>query len=367
MEKYKKAFYTLIISSLAINALSAPSSFAANKSQLFKPSKAGRISTVIANTILNGVTPPKNSEGVDGDFYIDTKTMLFYGPKTKSHWPSPTSIRGPQGQTGPSGANGNDAKPTANVVAAGAQGLTGATGPKGEQGAQGIQGVAGPAGPKGEAGAAGPAGGSGAPGANGAPGSSGPQGPPGPQGSQGPAGPPGATGPQGATGTPGTNGASGPTGATGATGATGPTGAAGPSNVFVISIPTWNLSTATGGMSADSLQFGNLAADKSYRFSIIVHGVTTVPSSYFGGSVKAGPLSVPTVFESAVFENFAYVGSAFIHRYTFIIDGTVVVGSSDSWLKVNIVDGGGATSGTSKMTLSGQAIVQLVGQVTQTS
>lgn len=358
MEKYKKAFYALIISSIVINAYSVPSSFAANKSQLFKPSKAGRISTVVANTILNGVTPPKNSEGVDGDFYIDTRAMLFYGPKTKSRWPSPTSIRGPQGQTGPSGANGNDAKPSANVVAAGPQGSTGATGPKGEQGAQGIQGVAGPAGLKGETGSAGPAGVSGAPGLNGTPGSSGPQGP------QGPAGSPGATGPQGATGPPGTNG---PVGPSGTIGATGPTGATGPSNVYVISIPTWNLSTATGGMSVDSLQFGNLAAGMSYRFSIIVHGVTTVPSSYFGGSVKAGPLSVPTVFESAVFENFAYVGSAFVHRYTFIFDGTVVVGSSDSWLKVNIVDGGGATSGTSKMTLSGQAIVQLVGQVTQTS
>lgn len=349
MKKYKRAFYTLIISSLAINAFSAPSSFAANKTQLFKPSKAGRISTVVANTILNGVTPPKNSEGIDGDFYIDTKAMLFYGPKTKSRWPTPTSIRGPQGQTGASGANGNDAKPSANVVAAGAQGLTGATGPKGEPGAQGIQGVAGPAGSKGEAGTPGPAGASGAPGLNGAPGSSGPQGP---------------SGPQGAAGTPGASGAVGPTGPTGATG---PSGAMGPSNVYVISIPTWNLSTATGGTSVDSLQFGNLAADKSYRYSIIVHGVTTIPSSYFGVSVKAGPLSVPTVFESAVFENLAYVGSAFVHRYTFIIDGTVVVGSSDSWLKVNVVDGGGATSGANKMTLSGQAIVQMVGQVTQTS
>jgi len=358
MKKPKKAFYSLIISSLAINALSFPSSFAATKTQLFKPSKAGRISTVVANTILNGITPPKNSEGIEGDFYIDTKAMLFYGPKMKSRWPAPTSIRGPQGQTGPSGANGIDAKPSANVIAAGAQGLTGATGPKGEQGAQGIQGVAGPAGSKGETGATGPAGASGAPGSNGAPGSSGPQGP---------------GGPQGAMGAPGANGAVGPTGPTGATGASGATGPAGvdgaigPSNVYVISIPTWNLSTATAGTGVDSLQFGNLIANKSYRFSMIVHGVTTVASNYFGVNVKAGPLSIPIPFESAVFENIAYVGSAYVHRYTFIIDGTAVVGSSDSWLKVNVVDGGGTTSGTGKMTLSGQAIVQLVGQVTQTS
>jgi hypothetical protein len=83
--------------------------------------------------------------------------------------------------------------------------------------------------------------------------------------------------------------------------------------------------------------------------------------------VKAGPLSIPTIIESAVFENRAYADSSFSHRYTFIIEGTVVVGSSDSWLKVNVVDGSGATSGANQMTLTGHAIVQLVGQVTQTS
>ncbi len=355
MKVYKKSLYSILISSLALSIISIPSSYAATKTQLFKPSKAGRISTVVANTILNGITSPKNSQGIEGDFYIDTRAMLFYGPKTKSRWPSPTSIRGPQGQAGPSGTNGTDARPSANVVAAGAQGLTGATGPKGEQGPQGIQGVAGPAGAKGETGATGPAGASGAAGSSGTQGLSGPQ---------GPAGSPGGTGSPGANGTNGANGAIGPTGATGPSGAGGATG---PSNVYVIAIPSWTLSTATGGTSVDSLQFGNLTANKSYRYSIIVHGVTSVTSSYFAVSVKAGPLSIPTLFESAVFENLAYSGSAFVHRYTFIIDGTVVVGSSDSWLKVNVVDGGGATSGTSKMTLSGQAVVQLVGQVTQTA
>lgn len=360
MKVYRKSFYSIAISSLVISLISTPS-YAANKTQLFKPSKAGRISTVVANTILNGVTPPKNSVGIEGDFYIDTKAMLFYGPKSKTHWPTPTSIRGPQGQTGPSGT---DAKPGANVVAAGAQGLTGATGPKGEQGPQGIQGVPGSAGAKGETGATGPAGPSGAPGSSGAQGISGPTGP------QGPAGGTGAPGANGANGSVGPAGATGATGATGPTGPTGPsgaTGSTGPSNVYVVSIPTWTLSTATGGTGIDSLQFGTLAANKSYRYSIIIHGVTSVTNSYFAATVQAGPLSVPTLFESAVFENLAYSGSAFVHRYTFIIEGTVVVGSSDSWLKVNVVDGGGATAGTSKMTLSGQAFVQLVGQVSQTS
>jgi hypothetical protein len=364
MKTYRRAVYCIVLSSLVLNVITLPSSLAANKTQLSKPSKAGRISTVVANTILNGVTPPKTSDGIDGDFYIDTKAMLFYGPKAKSRWPSPTSIRGPQGQAG---SNGTSTKPGANVVAAGAQGLTGLTGPKGEQG---VQGVAGPAGPKGETGPTGSAGASGLAGANGVAGSAGPQGSPGAQGAQGS---PGAQGAQGSQGVAGPQGSQGVPGATGAVGPSGPTGAAGAdgvsssSNVYVIPIQTWSLSTATGGSGADSAQFGTLLANKSYRYSIIVHGVTTVTSSYFGVSVKAGPLSIPTLFESAVYENLAYVGSAFVHRYTFIINGTVVVGDSDSWLKVNVVDGGGATSGGSAMALSGQAIVQLVGQVTQTS
>ena len=367
MKKYKAIFTSMVISSLAFGFLSIPPIFAATKTQLFKPSKAGRISTVVANTILNGTTPPRNSQGIEGDFYIDTKAMLFYGPKTKTRWPSPTSIRGPQGQTGPSGA---DAKPGTNVVATGAQGLTGATGPRGEQGPQGIPGVAGPSGAKGESGPPGPSGASGISGSNGPQGPTGPQGPAGPAGAQGPQGPAGGTGAPGGSGAPGANGAVGPAGASGATGPTGPAGAegaTGPSNVYVIAIPTWVLSTATGGTGNDSSQFGILAANKSYRFSMIVHGITGVTNSYFAASVKTGPLSVPTIFESVGFENLSYSGSSFVHRYTFLIEGTVVVGSSDSWLKVNIVDGGGTTSGTNKMTLSGQAVVQLVGQVTQTS
>ena len=373
MKKHRRVFLWIVVSALALSTFSIPSSYAANKTQLFKPSKAGRISTVVANTILSGVTPPKPVNGIDGDFYIDTKTMFFYGPKIKSHWPSPTSLRGPQGQSGANGSNGTDAKQSANVVAAGAQGLAGSAGPKGEPGAQGVAGLAGP---KGETGVAGASGASGLPGANGLPGSSGSQGAQGPPGAQGGTGGPGAqggTGGPGAQGAQGAQGGTGPTGTPGAvgtqggTGPTGTPGAIGPSNVYVIPIPTWNLSTATGGIGADSVQFGTLFANKSYRYSIIVHGVTSVPNSYFGVSVKAGPLSVPTPFESAVYENRAYVGAAFVHRYSFLINGTVVVGDADSWLKVSVVDGGGATSGASAMALAGQAIIQLVGQVTQTS
>jgi hypothetical protein len=79
--------------------------------------------------------------------------------------------------------------------------------------------------------------------------------------------------------------------------------------------------------------------------------------------MKVGPVATTTLYESAITENRAYVSAAFVHRYTFIIQGTIVVGSSDTWLKVSVIDGAGVTSGVDSMSISGQAIFQQVGQV----
>jgi hypothetical protein len=68
---------------------------------------------VDGNTVLYGATDPI-SEGVNGDFYINTTTHFMFGPKA-GVWPAGTSLIGPQGQ-------------------------------KGDQGDQGIQGIPGPVG-----------------------------------------------------------------------------------------------------------------------------------------------------------------------------------------------------------------------------
>jgi hypothetical protein len=68
-------------------------------------------------------------------------------------------------------------------------------------------------------------------------------------------------------------------------------------------------------------------------------------------------------YDGAVIDNKAFVASSFIHRYTFMIEGTVVVGATDTSLIVRIIDGGGVTGGPEAMTLSGRATLQLVGQV----
>ena len=103
---------------------------------------AGR-STAIANTILSGSGVPATSIGIDGDFYIDLKSMNFYGPKKNNRWPLPISLKGPAGPIGPSGIDGKNGSSTSSSGAAGtagAQGPAGPTGPTGTQGAAGAKG-----------------------------------------------------------------------------------------------------------------------------------------------------------------------------------------------------------------------------------
>ena len=54
-------------------------------------------------TILNGIVAP-TTEGVDGDFYINTALNLIHGPKAAGVWPAGVDIKGVQGDPG---LNGN--------------------------------------------------------------------------------------------------------------------------------------------------------------------------------------------------------------------------------------------------------------------
>jgi hypothetical protein len=57
------------------------------------------------NTVLYGSVAP-TTEGVNGDFFINTVTNFIYGPKASGVWPSGTSLVGPQGPIGPQGPTG---------------------------------------------------------------------------------------------------------------------------------------------------------------------------------------------------------------------------------------------------------------------
>ncbi|MES2275466.1 MAG: GDSL-type esterase/lipase family protein [Bacteroidota bacterium] len=133
-------------------------------------------------TILQGTANPSNlSDGLNGDFYINTITYTLFGPKATGAWGSGVSLVGPEGTDGATGAKGD-------TGSAGVDGATGSKGDTGDTGPTGAGGATGATGPKGDAGDTGPAGADGATGATG------------PQGDTGDTGPAGADGATGATG-----------------------------------------------------------------------------------------------------------------------------------------------------------------------
>ncbi|MBR0753523.1 hypothetical protein JQ604_15145 [Bradyrhizobium jicamae] len=113
------------------------------------------------NTVLYGPVDPVNSDGRNGDFYINTTSHFMFGPKANNLWPAGTSLIGPQGPRGNAvlygagapvagtGIDGDFYINTSNNFIYGpkAGGAwpagTSLVGPQGPQGVQGIQGVTG--------------------------------------------------------------------------------------------------------------------------------------------------------------------------------------------------------------------------------
>lgn len=334
------------------------------------PKKAGRVIATRPNTILNGRGAPSSAIGIDGDFYIDSAALNFYGPKVLGRWSAPSSLKvpvaisdgksgsviaGEKGEKGATGATG----------ATGEKGATGATGPVGPQGVQGVQGLPGASGATGASGAQGEKGDKGDKGETGLTGS---QGLPGANGSNGA---PGATGPQGATGATGATGPQGATGATGATGpqgATGATGATGPSQVQAVTISPWNLQVANLGGVSSSSSFGNLQPGKSYSFSIISTGRTSSysPANFFLGmklqcSDSNAILNYEVASSSMVSVNLNNANDKYA-KYSFVIEGVVQVTSANSSFSLTVMDAAASTSGT-PLTFGGLALIQLVGTI----
>jgi hypothetical protein len=279
---------------------------------------AGRSTTSVVNTILNGRGAPRNSLGIDGDFYIDTRSLLIYGPKTKGKWPTPQSIQGPTGPSGSDGRNGSDGKTvsTSNVnTVVGPQGIQGAIGPVGPQGEKGEQGLPGVAGAQGVA---------------------------------------------GSSGASGTNGAQGPTGPAGPAGAIGPKGETGTSEVTVIDIPTWTLSSSAPFSYSTSSTFGTLLASNSYSFHMQIKGNSVFNSMVLGLEILSPGNAISFVYSR---NNIRYAGNSVISNlYTFDVIGTIKVGESDGSVQVRVIDGFG-DSGTNVLTLTGKAYITPVGAI----
>ena len=285
---------------------------------------AGRSTTTPVNTILNGKGAPKSSLGIDGDFYIDVRSLLIYGPKRKGKWPTPQNLQGPTGASGSDGRNGVDGK------SAGNSNVNSVTGPQGLQGAQGLQGVVGPQGEKGEKGDAGL------------------------PGAMGPAGLPGAPGSAGANGS---NGTAGPQGAAGATGAS---GAVGPSEVSVVEIPPITLATSVPFSYAISQPFGQLLANKNYKFEIFLRGTSSLIDLVLGIDLVSTGNEVTLDAQRSDFRYATY--SQVQTSYGFSVSGTIAVSSTDSRLLIRLIDGRGET-GASALVMTGKAYITLVGAI----
>ena len=263
---------------------------------------AGRTGTTATNTILSGAGVPAVKVGVNGDFYIDTKSMNFYGPKINNRWPLPISLKGATGPVGPSGVDGKNGSTASST--AGSAGAAGLTGPAGATGS------------------------------------------------------PGSTGPAGATGG---IGASGSIGLTGPPGATGPAGAAGASAIQFTSITQWTMATGTIGGGAESIGFGTLVAGKKYFFSITVYGKISSLVSQFRTSaeLKCSDTSATLNYEYGQGFGFSSDGVGDYNRISFVITGTVSVTSNSSF-SVLVRDSAG--SGNS-VVLNGRLFIQEVGAI----
>jgi hypothetical protein len=273
---------------------------------------AGRASNT-ANTILSGAGIPSASTGINGDFYIDTKSMSFYGPKKNNRWPIPTSLRGPAGPIGPSGIDGKTG--ASGSISDGKVGATGATGLKGETGATG------PAGPKGDT---------------------------------------------GATGAAGPAGIKGDTGATGATGAKGDAGSGGASAVLVGNLNFANLINGIPGSSTVSTGFGNFSATKSYLVDVLIYA-TNLSMPPFSLKVNFTSSSGSSVISTKyiVTDGSSYRSSSSTYEYSIyakvIVNGSAETSNFDLIATVQCGESTGSSS--TKLTVSGDYVAQEIGTI----
>ncbi len=310
------------------------------------PKTAGRTSQApILNTFLNGLGAPNATNGIDGDFYLDTLSSNLYGPKKKGKWPLPKNLVGPVGPQGPVGKQGSEGK-------VGDKGAS--TSSTGTQGIQGIPGTPGPAGSSGPSGGAGVAGSVGATGA------------PGPQGSPGSAGAPGigATGLQGVAGTPGSTGARGPIGETGTAGADGLQGAAGTSRAVLGNINFVGTLSGGVGVGKESSAFGDLQVGKKYLVisNIFTTSTSTIDPS-IGVSISVSGAAITPIskfvtisgngYRSSI-ENFEYGVQVFT-----TVDASSITGPNFS-LKVTISSGANTSGGGFGLVITGFYMLQEV-------
>jgi hypothetical protein len=348
-----------LITSLAI----LPSAIAGEKSRAAGPSP-----TSVVNTILSGSSFPAKTLGINGDFYIDTKNLNLYGPKTKGVWKVTTSLRPKEpvaasvvvGDTGPAGSTGATGQQ-------GDKGDKGLTGEKGATGATGLQGDKGFTGATGFTGSTGATGATGSTGATGATGSTGATGLKGDSGTAGATGTTGATGLKGESGTAGTTGSAGAQGAQGIQGVKGETGTAGAQGEAGISVskfatvPGATLAITTSGNST-SHTFFTADTSGSYTFEVIVVGVANFADSFkLNAEIVIGNSAITNQFAIASDAD-SYANGISGRQYGFTVIGAASNVSAGAIFALRITNQVAVSGGTS-ITFVGRALVNKVGSI----
>ncbi|CAB4537415.1 MAG: hypothetical protein F2521_04485 [Actinobacteria bacterium] len=362
-----KGSKSLIAISIAVSLALIPSAIAAPKTTV---KAAGPLVTKVVNTILNGVGVPSKKLGINGDFYIDTKSLVLYGPKINGAWKNSTSLKqaevksvttvigeagaiGDKGATGNTGATGSVGLTGAAGIKGldGAKGSTGLTGATGSTGLTGATGLAGAAGIKGDAGTAGAAGAAGVAGASGAAGV---------KGDTGLTGSAGATGSKGDTGLTGSAGADGVAGGQGAKGDPGAPGTAGISISKFASLPNIALATATSGNSTSEIFF-TADSDGDYTFEILVSGGVQAAVEYkLNAEIVVGTTPIASQFAVAS-DVITYANRLAGRQYGFHIIGAAAGVTAGTIFAIRISIQIGA--GTSTVYFTGRALINKVGSI----
>ncbi len=277
---------------------------------------AGRAGNTVTNTILSGAGVPSAKLGLNGDFYVDTKSMNFYGPKKNNLWPIPISLKGTTGPVGPSGVDGKNGS-SANATA----GSAGATGSAGAQGPAGAAGIA---------------------------------------GSTGPAGATGAAGPTGLTG------AAGATGATGSAGATGASGASVPVTISTGSITFASLINGIAGTSSNSNAFGSFLAGKIYLVDVLIYATNLDAISYPLKIAFTSSSGSPTISATYLVSYGSSYRTSSTRPENSIIAKVLVNASAVEATSslITTVTCGAQTGGSSqKLTVTGDFFIQEIGAI----
>ena len=268
---------------------------------------AGRTGNTVANTILSGAGVPAVKLGLNGDFYLDIKSMNFYGPKKNNLWPIPISLKGTTGPVGPSGVDGKNGS-SANATA----GSAGATGSAGSQGPAGSTGLA------------------------------------------------GSTGPAGATG------AAGPTGLTGAAGATGASGASVPVTISTGSITFASLINGIAGTSSNSNAFGSFLAGKIYLVDVLIYATNLDAISYPLKIAFTSSSGSPTISATYLVSYGSSYRTSSARPENSIIAKVLVNASAVEATSslITTVTCGAQTGGSSqKLTVAGDFFIQEIGAI----